>query len=247
MPAVGAGIHVGGETLGPCARGCQTIRTIYEPACGSGGLGIECETDRRTTAMKISNATIDCWLYVSGHGSQSATDPYSDFQHHHWEIASSATIDNKLMNKPSYTWTLNGRGYDDNGSWSAINQSKTSNAQVWISSGTTVTLKQTVGFGVNEVPATGSTNATNHQVPELIWPPLTWDTNANTQSPITHSDGSLPTYRIVTVPTGGKKSLRRLAIVPGVGGRDYTNSVQYFQKPAVVGAIAWWAWTIKLS
>ena len=126
--------------------------------------------------MRISNATIDCWLYVSGHGSQSATNPYSDFQHHHWEIGSSA-IDNTLNNKPTYIWTLNGRGYDDNGSWSAINQSKTSNAQVWISSGTTVTLKQTVGFGVNEVTATGSTNATTHQVPELTWPALTWDTS----------------------------------------------------------------------
>jgi ABC transporter substrate binding protein len=83
--------------------------------------------------MLLSSATIDCRLYVSGHGSQSATDPYSDFQHHHWEIASSATIDNKLTNLPSYTWTLNGRGYNDNGSWSAINQSKTSKAQVWIS------------------------------------------------------------------------------------------------------------------
>jgi hypothetical protein len=199
--------------------------------------------------MHISGATIDCWLYVSGHGSQgAASDPYADFQHHHWDIMPSGTIDNTVNNRPSYVWTMNGGGHDDNGIWSTITQSVTSSAQVRISSPTTVSLTQTVGFGVNEVAATGTTNVTTHQVPELTWPALTWSPTANTPSSITFQDTGRPTYRVVIHPVpGGKKAVRRLAVVPGVGGRDYTQTTQYFQKPAVVSATAWWAWTIHLA
>jgi hypothetical protein len=36
--------------------------------------------------MRISSATIDCWLYINGNN-------YSDFQHHHWDVMPSGTID----------------------------------------------------------------------------------------------------------------------------------------------------------
>jgi len=202
--------------------------------------------------MRFSGATIDFWLYVSGHSKSTASnpnpDPYSDYQRHHWEIMpSNMTIDTTLNNKPSYTWTLNGRGYDDNGSWSAINQSLTSQAQVWINSSGMVVLTQTNASN-NALTETG-TNNTTHPTSELIWPPLTWSPNLNTPTSLIHSDGSLPHYYIVSVPTAGKKSLSRLAYDPGVGGRDYTGPgiVQFFQKPEVVGATAWWAWTINLA
>ena len=56
--------------------------------------------------MRISTATIDCWLYISG------PNNYFDFQHHHWDIGPSGTIDTAITNTPTYTWTVNANGYD---------------------------------------------------------------------------------------------------------------------------------------
>lgn len=46
--------------------------------------------------MRISNATIDCYLSISAAG-------YSDFQHHHWEIMPSGPIGTGTNNIPTYT------------------------------------------------------------------------------------------------------------------------------------------------
>src|SRR5205809_858982 len=109
--------------------------------------------------MKISNGTIDCWLSISGANSN------TDFQHHHWEIGPSNTIDTSTTNKPSYTWSVNAYGYwAGNGGWSTpLNQSVTSNAEVRISSPSTVSLTQTQAYGVNKIHATG-TQSTAHDV-----------------------------------------------------------------------------------
>src|SRR5215467_5146505 len=129
--------------------------------------------------MFISSATIDCWLFTTGHGAGGVqNDAYSDYQHHHWDIMASNSIDRTLSNKPPYTWTCDGNGQDDNGSWST-SKSITSNAQVFINSANVIILAQTVGFGVNQVTATGSTAHTTHWIPELTWPALTWSPSIN--------------------------------------------------------------------
>jgi hypothetical protein len=187
----------------------------------------------------------------------------------------SGTIDTMLNNKPGYAWSLSGWGHDPNGSWTAINQSQTANAQVWINSANIVILQQTVGFGVNQLPATGSSNATTHQVPEPTWPKgeLTWSPSAGTPSSITYRDMGQPTTHMVpsaastlppghvfpgmasmfpsaasTLPPGhvpGTASMETFILVPGVGGRT-RDLPQFFQKPSAVGARGWWAWTINL-
>jgi hypothetical protein len=210
--------------------------------------------------MHISNGTIDCWLYVHGHAQNETSDSYSDFQHHHWAIMSSGLIGMTVGNNPSYIWTLNGYGHDNNGSWSATNLSKTSYAQVRVTSSTTVSLTQTVGFGMNQVHATGSSGATSHWVPEQTWPTdLTWSPTATTPSSITYKDPGGPSYHLLTAPVAvpsGQRAfgknvlalLQSMSLVPGsgFGGRDWTQKSQWFQKPAVVTATAWWAWNINL-
>src|SRR5262245_1362824 len=200
--------------------------------------------------MRISTATIDCWLWLTANG-------YSDYQHHHWDIGPSGTIDTTVNNKPTYTWTVYGFGQDSNGSWSTTNQNKTLIAQVRISSPTTVSLTQTQGFGVNTLPATGSTPATNHTVPELTWPPdLTWSPTLFTPSSSSHLDMGQPTIQQgppvavpVTPPTFPPTLtlLATFAFTPGIGGRDWTHKSQYFQIPSPFTALAWWAWTINLA
>lgn len=151
--------------------------------------------------MKISTGTIDCWLSVSGPNNN------SDFQHHHWDIGPSGTIDSSLTNTPTYTWNVNANGYwAGNGSWSTpLNQSLTSNAQVRISSPGTVSLRQTHGFGVNHLPATGN-QSTAHAVSELMWPQdanggtlVNWP-NAGMPSMSTYQDMGPPTYQFVMGP-----------------------------------------------
>ncbi len=202
--------------------------------------------------MRISSATIDCWLYINGNN-------YSDFQHHHWDVMPSGTIDTANNNTPTYTWALSGFGSDGNGSWNAISQSKTlsNGARVRISSPNTVSLTQTVGFGVNQLTATGSTNATTHPVPELIWPmDLTWNPNLATPSLSTYRDMGQPTIQSgppAAVPSNPPTFPPTLVLIetfvlaPGVGGRDYTAETKNnFQKPSNATARAWWAWTINL-
>jgi hypothetical protein len=204
--------------------------------------------------MRISTAIIDCWLYVRGQS-------YSDFQHHHWEVMPSGTIDATVNNRPTYIWALNESGTDSNGSWSAISQSKTLNngAEVRISSPTTVSLTQTQGFGVNQLPAHGSSSVTAHTVSELIWPTdLTWHPGHGTPSSITYRDSGAPTYQLVSTPVvvpGSRKDVlllvESIVLIPGAGGfggRDWTHEgATFYQKPAAASALAWWAWTINLA
>ncbi len=171
----------------------------------------------------------------------------------------SGTIDTTVNNNPTYIWALNEGGTDSNGSWSAISQSKTLNngAQVRISSPTTVSLTQTQGFGVNQLPANGSSRVTTHPVSELIWPTdLIWSPFAGTPSSLTYRDTGAPTYQLVTTPVvvpGSRKDVlllvESIVLIPGVGagGRDWTNQgATFYQKPAAASALAWWAWTINL-
>lgn len=210
--------------------------------------------------MKISTATIDCWLSVSGPNND------FDFQHHHWDIGPSGTIDTSNTNQPSYTWSVNANGFwAGNGSWStAPNQSVTSNAQVWIdSSSNMVWLTQTKNFGVNTIPATGNAS-TAHAVSELIWPQdangdtlVKWSPSAGTPSSISYQDMGAPTYQLVSIPTAvriGKGRVPRewawvqsmsLVLVPGMGGQDWLGNTQFSLIP-VTSARAWWAWTINL-
>jgi hypothetical protein len=159
---VGGGSYVGGRV---------TENVLYVAYA----LSIECDPNRRTTAMQMSDATIDCWLYLNANNC-------SDFQHHHWNIKPSGKIDKTLKNKPDYKWSLNGSGSDSNGSWSTTGQYKTSNAQVWIDSTNTVKLTQTVGFGVNQLTATPT---------------------AGTPSTITYHDVGHPTYQFVIITPFG--------------------------------------------
>jgi hypothetical protein len=176
------------------------------------------------------------------------------FQHHHWDIKPSMPIDASATNTSDYTWSLNGNGGDSNGSWSAYSQSKTvtNGAQVRISAPTTVSLKQTTPPGMNKLPATGSSKATDWLVWELTWPSVTWSPNAGTPSSITYRDTGQPTYQLVTTPVPSSQNnvlllVQSIAVVPGVGGQDWTTKTQFFQKPAAARALAWWAWTINLS
>ena len=96
--------------------------------------------------MLISSATIDCWLDVRGQSP--AGQPYSDFQHHHWQVGPSTTIDGMLGNTLNYFWGLNVSGADGSGTWSTINQSKlfVNDAQAWKDPQNVVSLKQTKPF-----------------------------------------------------------------------------------------------------
>src|SRR5215831_5668313 len=127
--------------------------------------------------MRISTATIDCWLQV---GIQFSGD-YFDFEHHHWDIGPSSLIDSGATNHPIYTWTLFGFGNDANGSWTMAGQSNNLQATVRTLSltSTTVSLTNPI-FGTNSLPAIGNT-AVQHPVDELTWPTtLTWSLNLAT-------------------------------------------------------------------
>jgi len=207
--------------------------------------------------MRISTATIDCWLYVN----TTTTAPYSDYQHHHWDIGPSDEIDATLNNRPTYIWALNGSGSDGNGSWSIPpGQYKTLNkgAMVRLSSPTEVSLTQWAG-ATNNIQATGSNSLTTHPVWEVAWPKdLTWNPGLGTPSTTTHRDVGQPTIQLgppVFVPVSHHPAFLDLAGVlvesfvlsTGVGGRDWKSEMQYFQTPGTnFTASAWWAWTINL-
>lgn len=199
--------------------------------------------------MRISTGTIDCWLYVG-----QETAPYYDFQHHHWDIMSSGPITNMLGNNTSYTWTLIGKGHDGTGHWSAVGQSRVSNAVVRTANSTTVNITQP-SFGANKIWVAGSNNSTNHNVSELIWPNspdtpiLTWSPSLPVPTSVVHQDIGLPTHRVVIGPhASSRRGVPTLVPDSGFGGRDYTliNHSYFFQKPMDVMARAWWAWNINL-
>jgi hypothetical protein len=204
--------------------------------------------------MRISTATIDCWLYATGQS-------YSEFQHHHWDIGPSATIDDTVNNKPTYIWTLNGSGSKGGVSWSTISQSQTitDDAQVRISAPGVISLKQTVGIGTYQLLANGIPSAQTHPVEELTWPAdLTWNENAAAPSSITYRDMGQPDYQLITIPVvipGSRKEglqlVESFALVPrpgaaGSGGRNWENQATFWQPPGGYTARAWWAWTINL-
>jgi len=72
--------------------------------------------------------------------------------------------------------------------------------------------------------------------------PLKWSSHLNTPSSITFQNGKPPS--IIFVYVNGKKVQK---MTPGFGGEDYTSQTQFFQKPAIVRATAWWSWTINLA
>jgi hypothetical protein len=222
--------------------------------------------------MRISTATIDCYVSIS-----STMDPtYSDFQHHHWEIMPSGQIGTGTLNNiPTYTWTVNSFGKDSSGTWSTpMGQSFPVNngAQARITSPNTVSLNQTVGFGVHKLPVIGSVKATEHEVAEMIWmipaPPggtpqnlITWNANLP-PSTFTHQDTGYLTYKwtstLSLIPTGqtffGRSILAfvtnyavDLASPTGVvGGRDWTTGALTLYQVPSARALAWWTWTITL-
>src|SRR5579871_1217486 len=186
--------------------------------------------------MQISNATIDCWLWA---GRQQAAD-YSDYQHHHWTLSPSQTIDGKIQ-KRAYTSKIDSNGHDTNGTWSLSHGMVSSVYQVWIPN--SVILKQTQGYGVNQVQSGGSNP---HAVSEVIWPSLSWDPNFPTPGAITFSDGTPPGTLVVHYIVNGRLVSESVNF-PGSGGEDYTNAAQFWQKPEAVRAKAWWQYTINLS
>jgi len=174
---------------------------------GAADSNLERDTNRRTTAtaMRISDGTIDCWLNVPGDSS------YSDFQHHHWDIGPSVTIDTSANNTFPSTWSLNGGGYKvNNGHWTINNQSKTSNngAKVLIANSSTVSLTNLIPGSTGMMPVHSPTtntlhadgnSVTAHDVEELTWPDfLTWSSSAST--PISYADAGAPTYQLTTTP-----------------------------------------------
>lgn len=210
--------------------------------------------------MRLSSATIDCWLQISGTGT------YSDFQHHHWDIGGpSGPIGTAIGNRTTYIWTLDGNGNDSSGSWSAINQSKTiiNGAEVRISAATNppnmVALTQATVVTSNQLHETGSTKATDHPVEELQWPAdLTWDPNHAVPSSVTWRDMGQPGYKLVETPfpavpgpaSGTLLLLENISLLPdktfAIGGRNWTSQpATFFQCPGC-SALAWWAWTINL-
>ena len=56
--------------------------------------------------MKISNASLDCWLWAG-----ILRPDYSDYQHHHWDLSPSPNIDHTI-NYSNYIWTLDSNGRD---------------------------------------------------------------------------------------------------------------------------------------
>jgi hypothetical protein len=196
--------------------------------------------------MIISNATIDCYLYANGHDAGGVGDnSYLDYQHHHWDIGGTNPIDHTIQNV-DYTWTVEGNGYDSSGSWGASASSLTSQAQCLINSSNMVIFSQTHGYGVNKITEQGSNANETHDLPELIWPSLTWGSGLITPTSITFRDGKPPSTRTWVIFVRGKVE-REVMHIPGIGGEDYTTQTQYFQKPAVVRATAWWRWTINLN
>jgi hypothetical protein len=160
--------------------------------------------------MRISNATIDCFLTISAAG-------YSDKQHHHWEIMPSGPIGaGTVKNIPTYTWAVDCIGSDSNGSWSTPvfqSVSITNGAEALITVPPTATmpgtisLKQTTGFGTNKIQAIGNL-ATKHDVSEMIWATpspnpkdlITWSTGAGTPSMITYQDMGNPIVTLQLAP-----------------------------------------------
>lgn len=195
--------------------------------------------------MQISNATIDCYLYANGHDAGGVSDnSYLDYQHHHWDIATTNIIDNTRQ-LVDYTWTVEGNGHDDDGTWATSASSLSSQAEYLINSANAVILDQTKGYGVNSVTEPGSNVLLTHPLPELIWPSLTWSPAVTTPTSIAFRDGRPPSTRVWVILVNGRLE-RKVVGVPGLGGEDYTTLTQYFQKPAVVRATAWWSWTINL-
>lgn len=212
--------------------------------------------------MRISSATIDCYLSISA----ANVGGYSDFQHHHWEIMPSGQIGTQTANNvPIYTWTVNDVGSDSSGSWSTpMGQSVTvtNGAEARII-GNTVSLKQTVGFGVHTIHANGN-SATKHDVSEMIWETpspqgdlITWNANVGTPSMITYQDMGHPIYQLQYGPpyvVPGSRDNRELVLLANiiltpsgiVGGRDWTHGAATFFATASPSATAWWAWTINL-
>jgi hypothetical protein len=226
--------------------------------------------------MRISSATIDCYLSISGGNN------YTDFQHHHWDIMPSGLIGAGTTNNiPTYTWTVSSIGSDSNGSWSTpMSQSVTvsNGAEARITTPTTsttpgtVSLKQTTGFGTHTIHAIGN-NATKHDVSEMIWVTpqpvqgdlITWSASAGTPSMITYQDMGHPIYQLQYGPptlvpgppivfpsgqqiqTGVLLANITLSSPSVVGGRDWTNGLAtFFQTPSPRSARAWWVWTINL-
>jgi hypothetical protein len=219
--------------------------------------------------MRISSATIDCYLSISAAN-------YSDFEHHHWEILPSGPIGTMATNNiPTYTWTVNSIGSNGSGSWSTpMGQPVTvsNGAQAWMTTPATsttpgtVSLKQTTNFGTHTIQAIGSNNATKHDVSEMIWvtpPPLqqdliTWNASAATPSMISYQDIGHPISHLQfgTTPVYGPRgSGFPFLLLPNitfsspsvVGGRDWTLGLAtFFQVPSPRNARAWWAWTINL-
>ena len=197
--------------------------------------------------MKISSATIDCWLYAFGHGSGGLTDRYFDYQHHRWELQPSSEITTAIQ-KFDYTWTLDGHGYDHDGSWTTSNGMTTNptQAQVWINSSGVVILEQAVGYGTNTAPAVDNTGQTTHPIPEFSWPALTWDPSLHTPTSIAFRDGTPPSAIVWKVLIDGHW-VTEVQHRPGVGGEDYSsNGSQFYQRPAASKATGWWNWTINL-
>jgi hypothetical protein len=139
-----------------------------------------------------------------------------------------------------------------------------------ITSTNTVSLNQTVGFGVHTIPVIGSSKATDHDVSEMIWlipgnPPqnlITWDANLP-PSTFTYQDTGYLIYKwtstLSVIPSGQTAPLTiagtlitnysvDLAFPTGVvGGRDWTTgALTLYQVPSPRRALAWWTWTITL-
>jgi hypothetical protein len=212
-------------------------------------------TNRGTTPMRISSATIDCYLSISGGNN------YTDFQHHHWDIMPSGLIGAGTTNNiPTYTWTVSSIGSDSNGSWSTpMSQSVTvsNGAEARITTPATsttpgtVSLKQLTGFGVHNIQANGN-KATTHPVSEMMWvtpaiPPattgqdlITWNANAGTPSTITYQDMGHPTYQLQYGPP---------TVVPGGPTIVFPSGLQIqsslllaniiLSSPSVVGGRDW--------
>jgi hypothetical protein len=205
--------------------------------------------------MRISTATIDCWRQATDGSS------YTDFQHHHWEIGPSGTINAMINNKPTYKWTLNAFGHHGTGTWSATSPSLSSEAQVWINSNSSppmVNLIQTVNSNV--LPSTGNTISTSHDVHEPIWRPITWNPGSSALSSVSFLDMGVPTYQLtfgipIAVPTGKTEVVAVLTqpmtwnVFPGMGGTSIDNATAkglFYQLPGSIAGVEWWAWTINL-
>jgi hypothetical protein len=217
--------------------------------------------------MRISTATIDCYVSISSTTAAS----YTDFQHHHWEIMPSGQIGAMTTkNIPTYTWSVNSFGSDSSGSWSTPMGALvivTNGAEAMIS-GNTVTLRQLNGFGVNKIQANGN----KHDVSEMLWVIpgstaqnlITWPANAGLPSKITYQDmGSLTyTYQLTYgpptfIPSGQTAPFTIagtfvanpiLTPFPSgvVGGRDWTTGALTLWQVPSPRALALWMWTINL-